>query len=266
MNWKHVPSDIRAVLAFALTLSLFVLIFRFAPADDLRGLAIAFVCGAITAIVTWEHFSGWDLFCAGSAMALAGSTHCSWPQDWFIQAALGLPAVVAWYLGARLTEDTIVYPYGYSDKSGHIDWERLCREKRKGLLTSGTALILGLLILTPLAEIAAFLAFPATTVATYYIAVRWHIRRPLWPCLGWLLAWPLAAGIATLAAKQMQALPPYLADPWLVNGLLTLGTIIGLWIARWKLHNQLSPLSHDPSPVDAEENMFPPKSTRSDRC
>lgn len=240
LKWTNVAPEVRAILAAIIAAGTFVPVFLFAPADDLRVTAAALIAGCLTAVVCWQHFPAWDIMAAGLAFAVAGSYHAVDTQNWVFQACLVLPALVFWYLGARLGENRLVFPLGYDDNTGEMSWTRIQQEGRKGLVVSGLLFATTWWFLGFFVEAWTLLDFPFCCLATYLVCSRWHIKRPLWPALGLLIALPLAGLVMITAARVLQAAPPTLADPWLLGGLMISGSTIGLWVARWRLAWQLS--------------------------
>lgn len=232
--WSRLADEHRALAALVAALAFFVPVFLLAPADDWRVVALAALTGALTAVVCWQHFPGWDLFVAGCAFAVAGAFHDLPPEAWSRQAILLLPAAASWYAGARLGEAWVVFPLGHEDRSSLGGLSRLVRELGRGCLVTlsvgGGALVIWSLFM----EAAAPLCFPVALILTLGADARWPVRRPLWAALGLLVALPAAGVCATALAGLFALPPPAAADPWLVGGLSIAGSLWGLWLSRWR--------------------------------
>jgi len=234
ISWPRLADEHRALAALAAALLFFVPLFLLAPADDWRVVALAGLAGALTAVVCWQHFPGWDLFVAGCALSVAGAFHTVPPDEWTVQALLLLPAAASWYAGARLSEAWVVFPLGHEDRSSLGGMSRLLRELGRGCLVTvsvgGVAWVMWSFFL----EAAAPLSFPLALVLTLLADAHWPVRRPLWAALGLLMALPIAGGTAGALARLWSLPFPAAADPWLVGGLSILGSLWGLWLSRWR--------------------------------
>lgn len=238
--------------ALGVAVPFFAVVFLVAPADDLGRIAfLSFLTGVLTAAVCWQHFPGWDLFVAGCAFVVAGRFH-SMPlgSGWQGQAALLLPAVAAWYAGARLSELMLVFPLGYDHRPPLSNWSRLQDELARGSLVLalhavGVAAVLGLLL--PAAQI---VAFPAGLGLSLAVGVRLPVRRMLWPVLGALVGLCLAGSVGTFLDRMAEVSPSTPPDPWLVGGLLTVGVMLGSWGSRWYRGEPKGPRPSRGKPAD----------------
>ena len=230
--WLEIPLEGRALLAYALSISFFVFLFTWAPADDWRVLALALMAGLLNTALLYDHIWGWELFSASSALALAGAIHSTSPVHWLGQALWVGPALLSWYLGGRLGRDLSQWSEDPEGAASSYTLSALRREERRGWIVVGATGLGLLILLTPLAEGSLWLAFPLGLLLTLGAAWRWRLRRPFWPSLGLTLALPLIGWINLALRASWGSLPPSQPDPWLVGGRLGLGASLALWLAQ----------------------------------
>lgn len=225
---------LRSIFTYFTTVLVFGCMFAWAPADDLRACAVAFVVGAFMGVILQHKSPGWNLFCMGSAFTAVGLFHATTSSMWIGQAMLLIPTMLSCYFGERLGEDMLDTP-GEAVHGGQpfFSLARLRREERRGLLVMAGASLGSFAILTPLASGAHYLAFPVGFTLTLAMGIKWRIRRQFWPMVGLIAGLVLSGGLNIYLAQRLNCFPPQLPDPWLSGGLLSVGASIGLWLSIW---------------------------------
>ncbi|MEW6280105.1 MAG: hypothetical protein AB1758_15855 [Candidatus Eremiobacterota bacterium] len=209
-----------------------------------RAVVMGLVAGVLSSLLSGTVTPGWPLFAAGCAFIVGSSRQAVLlGTAWLNSAGWMLVALVTW-LGASQVVSILMRTAGPA-----LDEEEDSLANLPGLggVALGTAL--WLLALFPSAPA---LAIPATFLLTVVVGRRFDFSRPHWPVagalLGLLLAYLLAVQVAPAAGLlrhhaypvrhapvypfDLAYLPP--ANPWLLGGMLLVGSTLGYWYSRWR--------------------------------
>lgn len=248
MKWLDAPLELRAVASVTLgSIAAWVLV-SLGVDNDLRALVCGLVAGLFAALAAGRMPGGWSLFSAGCALCITSRLQPLWlGPGWLNGATWMLAALVGWTLSGLVVSRL----YLWIDPSSPV---APVASSSGGLLSLGWMAVLTALWLLWLFPCAPALAVPLTFVLALRSASRFRLGHPAWIALGALVGMMLAylAPVQLLAMHpEMSAYHPYPAgqtpiypydlgalpppDPWLLGGMLLMGSVAGFWCARWRL-------------------------------
>lgn len=254
MSWLDRPVELRATASVVLgCLGAWVLV-SLGVSSALQALVIGLVAGLFASLAAGHMPSGWGLFSAGCALCVTSRLQPEWfGPGWLNGVTWMLAALVGWLISGLAVQRL----YRWLDPS----WEFSASgtEGSRGLLGLGWVAVLSALWLVWLFPSAPALAVPITFILAMRSAYRFRLAHPAWVAFGALVGMLIAylipvqifaarpdlpvyhaypAGQTPIYPYDLGSLPP--PDPWLLGGLLLMGSVAGFWCARWRA-SELAP-------------------------
>jgi hypothetical protein len=245
MGWQKLPGELRALAGTAVAAGLFAWAFLSWPADDLRVAAPALLCGALATLISGQPSSAWAPLAASLALSLGGLGHpLTALSAWLPGSLFALEALLAWQLGAWLT-DTYLVPVlvgPWPEEEGEAEAPA---ESGRLLATGSMALLQGLALACAFPSPEP-LVLPSGLVLAAALGSAWPGAGAGWLAAGAVLAGPVAFSLYELAGRMHPAFPLAIpVDPWLLAGTSGVAAVLGCWLAGWR-RQALSPESAEP--------------------
>lgn len=252
MKWLESPLELRATTSVLLGCLAAWMLVTLGVDSVLRALVSGLVAGLFSALGAGRLPAGWGLFSAGCALVLCSRLQPLWLGDgWLNGATWMLAAIVGWLISGWAVDQI----YLWVDPSSAEP--PVPAEGSRGLLGLGWMAVgtaLWLLILFPSSAI---LAVPLSFLLAMRSVSRFRLAHPGWAACGALVGLLLAflaptqvllsrpdlslyqaypKGMTPVYPYDLAFLPP--PDPWLLGGLLLIGSVAGFWCARWRLESR----------------------------
>ncbi len=248
MKWLDAPVELRAVASVVVgCLGAWVLV-ALGVDNALRASVCGLVAGLFAALAAGRLPAGWSLFSAGCALCITSRLQPHWlGPGWLSGATWMLAALVGWLVSGLLVDRL----YLWVDPASTDYTVR--GEGSRGLLGLGWMAVLTALWLIWLFPCAPAVAVPVTFLLALRSAGRFRLSHPAWVAfgslVGLLLAYLVPVQLAASCAGQsvyhafpagqtmvypydLAFLPP--PDPWLLGGMLLMGSVAGFWCSRWR--------------------------------